>query len=154
MLIRHVLATAADAYTLGPGRVTSIVAGLSALIGVGTGVLALVRRTGTNISGGGGRGGTTISGSDGNIGGGAGTNIGGGAGTTIGGGAGLAGRRRRAIVAVALGLVGLAGGVVVVVTADGGLGTGNGLGGGVVAAVLGLAAVVLGGWTARTSRGT
>lgn len=44
-----------------------------------------------------------------------------------------------------LGLVGIAVGGLVVVTADGGVGTGNGLGGAIVAAVLGLLAVALGG---------
>jgi hypothetical protein len=52
--------------------------------------------------------------------------------------------RRRGTAALAAGLVAVALGALVVVTAEGGVGTGNGLGGGVVAVVVGVAAVVLG----------
>ena len=55
--------------------------------------------------------------------------------------------RRRAILASTFGPLGMILGAFVVVTAKGGLGTGNGLGGGVVAMVIGLIAVTLGGWT-------
>ena len=63
--------------------------------------------------------------------------------------------RRAAVAALAAGLVALALGGLVVATADGGLGTGNGLGGGVVALLLGLLAATLGGLgLARTRRAT
>jgi hypothetical protein len=70
---------------------------------------------------------------------------------------GLALRRRPGrtgpLVALAAGATGLVVGVLVVATADGGPGTGNGVVGGYVAIVLGLVAVVLGGWgRARTRR--
>ena len=58
---------------------------------------------------------------------------------------GVADRRGRPRLAVALGLFGLVLGGLVVVTADGGVGTGNGFGGGIVAIALGLASIVLGG---------
>jgi hypothetical protein len=51
----------------------------------------------------------------------------------------------RAIVAVALGMIGVVLGALIAVTSDGSVGTGNGLGGAVVAMALGLTAVVLGG---------
>jgi hypothetical protein len=61
--------------------------------------------------------------------------------------------RRRSLVALAAGLVGLALGGLVAVTADGGVGTGNGLGGAYLALVVGLAATVLSGLgLARTRR--
>jgi uncharacterized protein DUF6223 len=64
---------------------------------------------------------------------------------------GATGRRRGAIVAMVLGLIGIVLGGLIVAAADGGVGTGNGLGGAVVAMVLGLIAVVLGG-VARARR--
>ncbi|HEX6356614.1 DUF6223 family protein [Actinophytocola sp.] len=77
-------------------------------------------------------------------------------GSIVGGLLGLAGvvvgwlairstRRGRAVLAVALGLVGMAVGGVVVATSDSGIGTGNGRGGAYVALLVGLVAVVLGG---------
>jgi hypothetical protein len=53
--------------------------------------------------------------------------------------------RRGAIVALVLGPIGLVIGGLVVATADGGVGTGNGVAGGVVAMILGLIGSVLGG---------
>jgi hypothetical protein len=53
--------------------------------------------------------------------------------------------RRGAIVALVLGLIGLVIGGLVVATADGGVGTGNGIAGGVVAMMLGLIGTALGG---------
>jgi hypothetical protein len=53
--------------------------------------------------------------------------------------------RRGAIVALVLGLTGLVIGALVVATADGGVGTGNGVAGGVVAMMLGLIGTALGG---------
>ncbi|MEU3078394.1 DUF6223 family protein [Streptomyces laurentii] len=53
--------------------------------------------------------------------------------------------RGHARLAIAAGVTGIVLGTVVAVTADGGLGTGNGLGGAYVALLLGLAATVLGG---------
>lgn len=55
------------------------------------------------------------------------------------------GGRRGAIVALALGLTALVGGVVNLAVADGGPGTGNGVVGGAAAVALGLIAAVLGG---------
>ncbi|MGW0665206.1 DUF6223 family protein [Streptodolium elevatio] len=52
--------------------------------------------------------------------------------------------RRGAVAAVAAGIISAALGLLVVVTAEGGLGTGNGLGGGIVALIVGLIAVALG----------
>lgn len=66
-------------------------------------------------------------------------------GAVSGGRALLRPARRRAVLALVLAPLGLLGGALVVVTADGGLGTGNGLGGGVVAIVVGLLGVSLGG---------
>ncbi|MBO3085445.1 DUF6223 family protein [Cellulomonas fengjieae] len=60
--------------------------------------------------------------------------------------------RSAAVAAVALGLLGVVSGAVFAATADGGLGTGNGLGGAVVAVVLGALAVVLGGFVLARSR--
>ena len=54
-------------------------------------------------------------------------------------------RRGGALVALVVGLLSMAVGGVVVGTADGGVGGGNGLGGAYVALVLGLTAAVLGG---------
>jgi hypothetical protein len=59
----------------------------------------------------------------------------------------------RPAIGAALGLVAAVGGAVVVFTADGGVGTGNGLGGGVVAMALGAIALLLAG-TAGVRRGT
>ena len=60
---------------------------------------------------------------------------------------------RRSVVALGAGAVGLLVGGLVVVTADGGPGTGNGIVGGYVALALGLLAVVCGGAAlARTRR--
>jgi hypothetical protein len=58
-------------------------------------------------------------------------------------------RRSRATVAMGLGLIAIAGGGLVVATSDGGVGTGNGLGGAVVAVVLGSVGTILSG-LART----
>ncbi|MFF7438561.1 DUF6223 family protein [Streptomyces sp. NPDC008122] len=57
-------------------------------------------------------------------------------------------RRHGAVTALVAGPVAVAVGAVVAATADGGLGTGNGLGGAYVAVLVGLAAVALG-WRAR-----
>jgi len=57
----------------------------------------------------------------------------------------------RPVAGAALGLVAVAGGAVVVFTADGGVGTGNGLGGGVVAMAVGTIALLLAG-VARVRR--
>ncbi|MGW5052730.1 DUF6223 family protein [Actinokineospora sp. NPDC004072] len=57
--------------------------------------------------------------------------------------------RRSSAAAVALGAMGAVIGALVVVTADGGLGTGNGLGGGVVSIALGLAGAIAGGVARR-----
>lgn len=68
-----------------------------------------------------------------------------------------AGRRagRARVGAIAAGLTGLLAGWVVVATADGGPGTGNGIVGGYAAVVLGLTAVLLGGLAlTRTRRAT
>jgi hypothetical protein len=62
--------------------------------------------------------------------------------------------RRRAIAALVLGSIGLVIGALVVATADGGLGTGNGLGGGVVAMTVGLIGMALGGRALARSRRT
>jgi uncharacterized protein DUF6223 len=64
------------------------------------------------------------------------------------------GGRRGAIVALVLGPIGLVIGGLVVATADGGLGTGHGLGGGVVAMVVGLIGMILGGLALARSRRT
>jgi hypothetical protein len=69
-----------------------------------------------------------------------------------GGDLGAAIGRHGAKVATALGLVGIALGGVVAATADDGIGTGNGLGGAIVAMVLGLASMVLGGLARSRSR--
>ncbi len=61
--------------------------------------------------------------------------------------AGKSNSRRGAIAALVLGPAGLAGGGLVVATAQGSLGTGNGLGGGVIAMVAGLTGLTLG-WLA------
>ncbi|QFU90356.1 DUF6223 family protein [Amycolatopsis sp. YIM 10] len=66
-------------------------------------------------------------------------------GVVIGGFALARAWRRGAVIAVAAGVTGMAVGGLVVVTAEGGVGTGNGLGGGVVALVVGLLGAVLGG---------
>lgn len=58
------------------------------------------------------------------------------------------------IMAMVAGLIGILLGGFVVATADGGLGTGNGIAGGVVALVLGLIGVILGGWARARSRRT
>ena len=60
--------------------------------------------------------------------------------------------RRGAIVALVLGPIGLVIGGLVVVTADGGVGTGNGVAGGVVAMVVGLIGITLGGLALARSR--
>ena len=56
--------------------------------------------------------------------------------------------------ALALGPIGMVIGGLVVATADGGLGTGNGLGGGIVAMILGLLGMALGGLALARSRRT
>jgi Family of unknown function (DUF6223) len=60
--------------------------------------------------------------------------------------------RRRAILALVLGPISMLAGGFVVVTAGGGLGTGHGLGGGVVAMMVGLIGVALGGLALARSR--
>lgn len=55
--------------------------------------------------------------------------------------------RRRSTTALVAGLFGVVAGTLVVVTADGGPGTGDGIVGGWVAVVLGVAATALGGFT-------
>jgi hypothetical protein len=62
--------------------------------------------------------------------------------------------RRRASAAIVMGLLGTALGGLVVATAAGGVGTGNGVGGAVVAMVVGLLGVVLGGLALARSRRT
>jgi len=62
--------------------------------------------------------------------------------------------RRGAIVALVLGPIALLIGGLVVGTADGGLGTGNGLAGGVVAMMVGLIGMALGGLAFARSRRT
>ncbi|MEU4690495.1 DUF6223 family protein [Actinoplanes sp. NPDC023714] len=61
-------------------------------------------------------------------------------------------RRRPAVVALVAGSLGLIAGLFVIVTADGGPGTGNGIVGGFAAVPLGLAAVVLGSLALRNFR--
>ncbi|GIJ23751.1 DUF6223 family protein [Micromonospora lutea] len=63
-----------------------------------------------------------------------------------------AGETRRGSLALAAGAVGLALGGLVVITSDSGIGTGNGRGGGYVALVVGLAAVLIGGVVLARSR--
>ena len=95
---------AVTVYTMSPGRIGAIVAGVLGLIGAVIGGRALARsasRAGTG--------------------------------------------RRGAVIALVLGPIGMVIGWLVVATADGGIGTGNGLGGGVVAMVVGLIATALGG---------
>ncbi|MCA2209047.1 DUF6223 family protein, partial [Nocardia rosealba] len=74
----------------------------------------------------------------------------------LGGGGGGGGRARppatRAVFALVAGLIAIVGGAWVVTTAEGGLGTGNGLGGGVVAIAFGLASVVVGGLSLARAR--
>lgn len=65
-----------------------------------------------------------------------------------------AGRPRDAILALVLGPLSLISGVLVVATAKGGLGTGNGLAGGVVAILIGLIGATLGGLALARSRRT
>jgi FtsH-binding integral membrane protein len=60
--------------------------------------------------------------------------------------------RRGAIVALVLGPISLVSGGLVVVTAEGGVGTGNGVAGAVVAMVVGLIGMTLGGLTLARSR--
>ncbi|WP_238015046.1 DUF6223 family protein [Dactylosporangium sp. AC04546] len=60
-------------------------------------------------------------------------------------------RRRNGTVALAAGAVGVVVGVLIIVTADGGPGTGNGIVGGYAAVVLGLVAVALGLRARRTA---
>ena len=60
--------------------------------------------------------------------------------------------RRGAIVSLVLGPIGLVLGALVVTTADGGVGTGNGLAGGVVAMVVGVVGMSLGGLALARSR--
>jgi hypothetical protein len=60
--------------------------------------------------------------------------------------------RRGAVVALVLGPIGLIIGGLVVVTADGGVGTGGGLAGGVVAMMVGLIGTALGGLALARSR--
>ncbi|MCU1413781.1 MAG: hypothetical protein JWN80_1121 [Microbacteriaceae bacterium] len=62
-------------------------------------------------------------------------------------------RRDGPVVAMVLGLISVVVGGLIVATSDGGLGTGNGLGGAIVAMVFGLIAAILGG-LARTRRQT
>ncbi|GAB3839169.1 hypothetical protein GCM10029963_06090 [Micromonospora andamanensis] len=62
------------------------------------------------------------------------------------------GETRRGAIALAAGTAALALGALVVVTSDSGIGTGNGRGGGYVALVVGLIAVVVGGVAVARSR--
>jgi hypothetical protein len=62
--------------------------------------------------------------------------------------------RTRAVAALVAGLLGAALGGLVIATSDGGVGTGNGLGGAIVAVAVGLIAVVLGGLAMVRSRRT
>ena len=64
-----------------------------------------------------------------------------------------AGARSQGKLALVLGVLSAVLGVVYVATADGGLGTGNGLGGAIVAVALGLIATVLGGLARTRTRG-
>jgi hypothetical protein len=64
------------------------------------------------------------------------------------------GARRGAILALVLGPIGLVIGGLVVATAKGGLGTGHGFGGGIVAVVVGLTGMALGGLALARSRRT
>jgi hypothetical protein len=64
------------------------------------------------------------------------------------------GGRRGAIVAMVLSPLGLVSGGLVVLTANGGVGTGNGLAGGVVAMMVGAIGMALGGLTLVRSRRT
>ncbi len=98
---------AASVYTLSPGRIGAMLAGVIELIGVIAGARALAR-----------------------------------------------GARRGAIAALALGPIALVVGMTVVATAKGGLGTGNGLGGGVVAIVIGLIGMTLGALALSRARRT
>ncbi|WP_062439930.1 DUF6223 family protein [Herbidospora daliensis] len=59
--------------------------------------------------------------------------------------------RRRAVIALTAGALGLAGGGWVVAVAEGGPGSGSGLVGGLVALVLGLVALALGGMALKRS---
>lgn len=61
-------------------------------------------------------------------------------------------RRRRASLALAAGLLGITMGVLVVATAPGGVGTGNGLGGGIVAVGVGLLGTIVGGLALARAR--
>ena len=70
-------------------------------------------------------------------------------GAVIGGLALARAGRRGAFVALVLGPIALVIGGLVVATADGGIGTGNGLGGGIVAMIVGLIDMTLG-WLALT----
>ena len=73
----------------------------------------------------------------------------------VSGGLGLArsaGGRRKAFVSLVLGSLGLVAGGLVVATADGGVGTGNGLAGGVVAMIVGLVGIALGALALTRSR--
>lgn len=63
-----------------------------------------------------------------------------------------AGASTRPLVALVAGLTAVVGGTVVVATAEGGLGTGNGLGGGIVAIAVGLIGAVLGGLALSRAR--
>jgi len=62
--------------------------------------------------------------------------------------------QRRAVTGLGLALLGIIVGGLVALTADGGVGTGNGLGGGVVAVVVGLIGVVIAGLALARSRRT
>ncbi|NUS73267.1 MAG: hypothetical protein HOQ05_07660 [Corynebacteriales bacterium] len=101
------LLMAADAYTMGWGRVGAILATLTALSGVIIGALTLARRFE---------------------------------------------QQRGAMYVTVSGLVGMAVGALVVVTSNGGLGTGNGRGGGYFALILSSIALVLAGIVWRRSR--
>jgi len=61
-------------------------------------------------------------------------------------------RRRRAIIALVLAPIGAVIGALVVATADGGIGTGNGLGGGIVAMMVSLIGIALGTLALRRTR--
>jgi hypothetical protein len=98
-------------YTMSPGRIGAVMAGVVALSAVVIGGLALARSARR---------------------------------------AGSA--RRGAVAALVLGPIALLGGALVVATAGGGIGTGNGLGGGILAMLVGFIGTVLGGLARVRSR--
>jgi hypothetical protein len=104
-------ADAVTVYTMSPGRIGALMAGVVGLSAVVIGGLALARSA-----------------------------------------RGTGDARRGALVALVLGPSALLGGALVVATAGGGIGTGNGLGGGIVALLVGVIGTVLGGLARIRSR--